>query len=87
MTLDESIDKACESLSEEEAYKLLQDIANNDVVSAEKMILRCILELPKEDIIALIDETFDDDEIIDILKTHVHIPDSLREEAKKLLEE
>lgn len=87
MTVDESIEKACELLSEEEANELLKSIANDDVVLPVKMILRCIMQLPKEDIITLIDEALDDDEIIDMLKTHVHFPDYLREEAKEQLEE
>lgn len=87
MTLDEEIEKACDLLSEEEAFELLKGIANDDVVLAEKMILRGIMQLPKEDSNAFIDAALDNEDIANLLKSNVHFPDSLIEEAKKLLEE
>lgn len=87
MTLDEEIEKVVELLSEEEAYELLKGVANDDIVLAEKMILRGVLRLPKEDIYAFIDDALDDEDMANLLKSNVHFPDSLKEEAKKCLEE
>ena len=90
MTLDEGIEKVIELLSEEEAYEFLKAVANDDVVLANKLILRCFLRLPKEDIcafIAFIGAALDDEDIVNMLKSNVHLPDSLREEAKSVLEE
>ena len=87
MTLDEGIEKVVELLSEEEAYELLKGVANNDVVLVVKMFWRGFLRLPKEDIIALIDVALDDEAIVNMLKSNVHFPDSLKEEAKSVLEE
>ena len=87
MTLDEAVMRACDLLSEEEAYEFLEGIANDDVVLAEKLILRGVLRLPKEDINAFIDAALDNEDIVNMLKSNVHFPDYLREEAKEQLEE
>ena len=87
MALDEIVEKVVRLLSEEEAYEFLKAVANDDVVLAEKLILRGVLRLPKEDINAFIDVALDDEDIVNMLKSNVHFPDSLREEAKSILEE
>lgn len=87
MTLDEEFEKVVELLSEEEVYELLKGVANDDVVLAARLVLRGVLRLPKEDSNAFIDAALDNEDIANLLKSNVHFPDSLIEEAKKLLEE
>lgn len=87
MTLDESIEKAYDLLSEEEANEFLKGISNDDIISAVKMIWRGFSRLPKEDLIALIDVALSDESIVDLLKSYVYFPDHLREDAKEQLEE
>ena len=87
MTLDEAVEKACDLLSEEEAYEFFEGIANDDIVLVVRILLRGVLRLPKEDINAFIDAALDDEDIVNMLKSNEHFPYYLREEAKEQLEE
>lgn len=87
MTYKEVLDKAVYSMSDEEMHKFIQGIANDDVVLVVKMLFYGVVKLPKEDAIEFIDSLIDSEDIIDEIESQVHIPDSLREEAKKKLEE
>lgn len=87
MALDEKIEKVVSLLSEEEAYEFLKAVADDDVILVVKIISRVVLRLPKEDINAFIDTALDDEDIVNMLKSNVHFPDSFREEAKSILEE
>lgn len=87
MTLDEEFEKVVDLLSEEEAHAFLEGVVNDDIVLVVKMLLRGVLRLPKEDINAFIDAALGDEDIVNMMKSDVHFPDSLREEAKSILEE
>lgn len=87
MTLDENIEKAYDLLSEEEANEFLKGISNDDVISAVKMIWRGFSRLPEEDLMAFIDVVLSNEDLANLLKSNVHFPDYLREDAKEQLEE
>lgn len=87
MTLYEEVEKVVGLLSEEEACEFLKGVANDDVVSVAEMLCRGVVRLPREDFIAFIDAALDDEDIVNMMKSDVHFPDSLREEAKSILEE
>ena len=87
MTLDEAVEKGVHLLSEEEAHAFLEGVANDDIVLVVRILLRGVLRLPKEDINAFIDAALDNEDIVNMMKSDVHFPDYLREEAKSVLEE